>query len=298
MPLIEYIKWNPKGDSLQVVDVANSILADYAEDGYTLSLRQLYYQFVARDLIPNTERDYKRLGNIISKARKAGLIDWDTITDRGRPICSKPHWDDGRDFLDSVLPQFNLDLWEGQPIRCQVWVEKQALEDVVARACTPWDVPYFSNKGYLSDSAIWKAAHGMLQDPTCDNWVILHLGDHDPSGIDMSRDIQDRVSLYSKKHQGDQVRTRIKVKRIALNLDQIDEYNPPPNPAKTTDSRFSGYQKKYGDSSWELDALEPQVIVDCITKYITMCIRDSDVFENRKTLKTSVIQQLSEVELE
>lgn len=78
--------------------------------------------------------------------------------------------------------------------------------------------------------------------------VILHLGDHDPSGIDMTRDISDRLELFGAD---------VEVKRIALNWDQIDEFTPPPNPAKLSDSRAGAYIAEYGDESWELDALEP-----------------------------------------
>ena len=85
--------------------------------------------------------------------------------------------------------------------------------------------------------------------------VILHLGDHDPSGIDMSRDIRDRLKIFGVK---------VEFERLALNMDQVTEYNPPPNPAKVTDSRFKGYQDLYGDESWELDALDPAVLVSLI----------------------------------
>ena len=90
--------------------------------------------------------------------------------------------------------------------------------------------------------------------------LILHLGDHDPSGIDMSRDIEDRLSLFAEQP--------VEVRRIALNMDQVQAYNPPPNPAKITDSRSAGYIERFGHESWELDALEPQVLSDLIRQHI------------------------------
>ena len=83
--------------------------------------------------------------------------------------------------------------------------------------------------------------------------MIIHLGDHDPSGIDMTRDIQERLQMFGAD---------VYVKRVALTMNQIGTYNPPPNPAKITDSRASKYIDEYGNESWELDALEPQVITD------------------------------------
>ena len=91
--------------------------------------------------------------------------------------------------------------------------------------------------------------------------IVLHLGDHDPSGIDMTRDIADRLQLFSRQ-------APIEVRRIALTMEQIEEQSPPPNPAKITDSRYAGYAAEYGDESWELDALEPQFISNLIRDQI------------------------------
>ena len=92
-----------------------------------------------------------------------------------------------------------------------------------------------------------------------DHRILLHLGDLDPSGIDMSRDIQDRLDMFGARAQ---------VKRIALSMEQVEQYNPPPNPAKTTDSRYEGYIAEYGEESWELDALDPRVITKLIEKHV------------------------------
>lgn len=100
--------------------------------------------------------------------------------------------------------------------------------------------------------------------------VILHLGDHDPSGIDMTRDIVARLEVFTD-YAG------IEVRRVALNMDQVEQYGPPPNPAKLTDSRVGQYIAVYGLDSWELDALEPQVIVDLIEQK-TLERRDADLW--------------------
>ena len=79
-----YIERSFSAASTAIIQTANDICENYAQQGYDLSLRQLYYQFVSRALLPNTEQNYKRLGSIISDARLAGLLDWDYIKDRGR----------------------------------------------------------------------------------------------------------------------------------------------------------------------------------------------------------------------
>lgn len=94
---------------------------------------------------------------------------------------------------------------------------------------------------------MWSAAQRFISQDYRDNRVIIHLGDHDPSGIDMTRDIQERLQMFGAD---------VYVKRVALTMNQIGTYNPPPNPAKITDSRASKYIDEYSNESWELDALE------------------------------------------
>jgi len=291
--LVKYRDWKPSVDSQAIVATANEILEDYAEQGYDLSLRQLYYQFVARDLISNTEKSYKKIGDIISKARDAGMIDWSLITDRGRSLYGHTHYEGGEDFLEKMADRLCCDWWDGQDRRVQVWVEKEALADVVFRAASAWDVDYFPCKGYMSASAIWQMGRHMLASK-CD-WLVLHLGDHDPSGIDMTRDIEKRLQLYSSPTT-DAFRPQIEVRRIALNMDQIEEYDPPPNPAKITDTRAGKYIAEYGDESWELDALEPSVIVALIESHIQDAVNDMGLFSERQEYQDETRQKLREVQ--
>lgn len=259
---IQYRDWNLKAATQELVERAESIIDEFSAQGYTLTLRQLYYQFVGRGLIENTERSYKNLGNAITKARYAGMISWEAIEDRGRELNTFWYREDDQALIDVLSDNIRFDRWNGQEHYIEVWVEKEALGNVIERACDPFLVPHLSCKGFLSASEAWRA--GMRLDAKLDagkTCTIIHLGDHDPSGIDMTRDNQDRLDEFTT-HRG------IEVKRIALNMDQVEEHSPPPNPAKTTDSRYRGYMAEYGSESWELDALRPNVIVDLITETI------------------------------
>ena len=263
---IAYQEWNPKPETLDLVYAAEEIIEEYQEAGYVLTLRQLYYQFVARDLIENTERSYKNLGNTITKARMAGLISWEAIEDRNRE--HRDFWTD-EEILNPImaLPEYiRYDRWARQDYYVEVWVEKEALGNVVARACEPFMVPHMSCKGYLSASEAWRAGRRLADrvwndDKQC---VVIHLGDHDPSGIDMTRDNRDRLDLFA----GFEAQPDIEVVRIALNMDQVEAYDPPPNPAKVTDSRAKSYIRRFGRTSWELDALEPRVLHSLIQNTI------------------------------
>mgnify|MGYP001060469382 FL=1 len=268
MPKIQYREINFRQSSLDLIDLVNKVIGEYSSQGYELTLRQAYYQLVARGYIPNNERSYKNIGSLINDGRLAGLIDWNAITDRTRNLRKNGHWDTPAEVIHSAKYSYLLDKWEGQPDYVEVWVEKDALVDVVGQACGPLDVPYFSCRGYTSQSEMWGAAQRFIRQADREHRIIIHLGDHDPSGIDMTRDIQERLELFGAD---------VEVKRVALTMEQIQAYNPPPNPAKVTDSRCGKYIDQYGNESWELDALEPKVITDLISEWVTL-YRDDSIY--------------------
>lgn len=272
MPMIQYRDLNFKEDRLNIINIANEIIGEYRSQGYTLTLRQLYYQFVSRDIIPNTERSYKNLGSAISDGRDAGLIDWYAIEDRGRGLSSWLIEEDEKSVLEGIEMGFALDLWQRQNTYVEVWVEKDALSSVIRRACERRRVPYMACKGYLSASEAWRAGQRFEEASLAgaERLVMIHLGDHDPSGIDMTRDNGERLELYSQSED-------IEIRRIALNMDQVEQYRPPENPAKVTDTRAADYIARYGTKSWELDALEPRVLERLIEDEVRDLI-DPDVW--------------------
>jgi len=280
-PLIRYENLTFKPDTQEVIDQANTIIAEYAAQGYDLTLRQLYYQFVSRDYIPNNQKAYNRLGDIVSKGRRAGMIDWNAIIDRTRNLQRESTWDRPADIVKAVAEQFMYDRWEKQSTYVECWFEKDALMGVFERIATEFRVPYFSCRGYTSDSEVWAAARRLRQQSTLHGKeiVILHFGDHDPSGLDMTRDIGDRLRLFGAKD--------IDVRRLALNMDQVEQYEPPPNPAKLTDSRFEQYAAEFGDESWELDALDPTTLHDLVRAELETIIDDDQWQEDTEREETA-----------
>lgn len=254
-----YVSKNFKQASLDMIYLMNEIIVDFQSQGYTLSVRQLYYQLVARDHIPNTEQSYKATTSLVNDARLAGLMDWDAIEDRTREFITRSRWNSPQDIMRGVIDAYHMDMWDNQACRIFVIVEKEALVGVLGRVCRKYDVPLLAARGYPSGTVLREFARDMvmpaLDDGQCVN--ILHLGDHDPSGIDMSRDLQERIELFS---ECDRLGTWIEFTRLGLTMDQIDDQRPPPNPAKSTDSRFADYRKKFGSKSWELDALTPSFL--------------------------------------
>lgn len=279
MPKVCYVPRKFNTASQRIVDLANVICAEYDAQGFTLTLRQLYYQLVARGYIPNRDTEYKRVGSIINDARLAGALDWNYLEDRTRNLKTLGHWEDPAAMMESALNSYRTDKWDSQDYRPEVWIEKDALVGVIADTCDALDVPYFSCRGYTSQSEMWGAAMRFVRYVRAGKTpVIFHLGDHDPSGIDMSRDIEDRIRLFMGKHLAwDPTTETFRFERIALTMDQVLAHNPPPNPAKITDARFTGYQIEHGDESWELDALDPATLAALITDNI-MSIRDENAW--------------------
>lgn len=276
------------GESKRRIEQANEIIGELRAQGYTLSVRQLYYQYVQRGLIPNKVQEYKRLGDLLSRARLAGLVDWSAFEDRGRRVRGGDHgWNNPGDYVQSIGSDYAVHLWEGQENYVEVWIEKDALVGVIERPCNRYRVPYFSCRGYSSQTEQYNAgkrfADMLWHGRACH---VIHLGDHDPSGIDMTRDNQDRLSMFSEN--------AVTVHRVALNMDQIEELNPPPNPAKLTDSRVGNYMALYGKSSWELDALQPSYIDNLVREEILKLV-DVDAMQARRDLEEEGKRELSRI---
>lgn len=245
-----------RNGSQELIDTANSIITTYQSKGYRLTLRQLYYQFISRDLLPNSEKSYSKLGRVISEGRLAGLIDWDAIEDRVRVPRIPQEFENIQELVDVAIKAYRLPRWKNQKNYIELWVEKDALAGVLQPLASRYHVTMMVNRGYSSQSAMYEAGNRFIdarqKHEACH---LLYLGDHDPSGEDMVRDIRDRLEMFGAK---------LEVDKLALTMDQIEQYNPPPNPAKMTDSRATGYVALHGSSSWEVDALPPDVLSNLI----------------------------------
>ena len=244
--------------SLSLINAMNEIMDEYEKQGFCLTVRQIYYQLVTRNLIANSEKEYERITRLCNDARLAGYMDWDMLEDRTREFIERPRWESGAQILNVAAAGYHQDHWARQPSRIFCIVAKDALAGVLEPVCRELDIPLLAARGYPSVTVLHDFATREII-PAMDGGqevLILHLGDHDPSGIDMTRDLRERLRLFT--------RCDVAIQRIALNLDQAQEHALPPNPAKTSDKRFAEYAKKYGDESWELDALPPDYLAQLV----------------------------------
>lgn len=253
----------------EIVEYALEIAEEYRDDhGLLLTLRQMYYQLVARGLSPNGDKHYKRIGQVLGKARLEGEFPISYLEDRGRTVGSTSaekmlSVNRGiRQVADDLARQpfwLHYGRWYGQPTKVSVWIEKEALSGVVEGVCRELGVGLFPCKGYPSISALagWIESTTKILGPD-DRAVILYLGDHDPDGLQIPISAASTISRIMDVESN---WFDFDIQRIALSLPQIRKYNPPPMPAKQTSARYAAYKRRTGiDDAWELDALSPPVL--------------------------------------
>lgn len=262
----------------QRVRWANEIATDLSAY-LPLTLRQLFYQMVAKLLIPNTESQYKGLSSALARARKEGSLEWGVIEDRTRPLYGSIGYQDQDDYLHRLLDyayhHYKRRVMINQDYYIEVFVEKQALITPFTRASKDYALYVNMGRGYSSVTVLKDMAE-RLQEAENEGYqpLVLAFSDLDPSGIDLvdnlSRQFAD-FDLY------------IEVERVALTIDQVESYDLPHDPKalKTTDSRYSTFLAKYGRYAVELDALDPPTLERLVHEGVQSRI-DLTLFEREK----------------
>jgi hypothetical protein len=249
-------------DQKELLSQVVSIVSSFMHKGIKLTNRQLYYQLVAANIIPNTDKIYKRVCTFITDARYAGLIDWSAIEDRGRVPEKHAEWNNVSELIDSAIYSYRLPRWSDQDNYVELFCEKEAMGSVLKPIADKYHIYFGTNKGYSSAVTIYDLAKRLKSSIEAGKkCVVLYMGDHDPSGLDMIRDIKERVEEFLTEGE-EYTDPEFEVVQLALNMEQIRHYNPPPNPAKITDPRATWYISEHGKTSWELDALNPEVLRD------------------------------------
>jgi hypothetical protein len=286
-----YLEKRFSAESHSLIAICNEIIEDYQGQGLRLTLRQLYYQLVTKNVIANVPQSYKRLSSLLSDARLAGLVDWAAIEDRGRRPYAPIDFEDLDELVDWSCDVYRLPRWRNQKLGVELWVEKEALAGVLKPLADEFHVTLMVNKGYSSQSAMFESAlrtavaaknrttdklhFELMRQNKTKHTIIFYLGDHDPSGEDMVRDVQERLDLFG---------AGAKVIKLALTTDQVEEYDPPPNPAKLTDPRAEKYIEKHGPVSWEVDALPPETLAGIIRNAFEQVV-------DKKKLKAVLAQE-------
>jgi hypothetical protein len=246
------------------------ILAEYADP---ITVRQLYYQLVARQLIGNNKNYYQKVSRDITTAREDGDINPNKIEDRGREASEGDYWRDANanEYIESVKRSianagwnYEYPKWVGQPNYVEVWCEKQALERIVSDIASKYGVVSCIGKGFSSFTLVNDAAKRFRSKSENHTCKILYFGDFDPSGEDMARDLLDRINRYGAP--------KVVVEKIALTRKQVIDNNLPFDATKPGDTRTEKFVEKNGDMCVELDSLPPNMLRSLIDTSINSCI--------------------------
>ena len=271
-----------------IMDAAIRVLTEYNDAGFSVTLRQLFYRLVSDGVLVNRVPDYRNLGRYINAAKESGEIDWDWVEDRTRFVRVRQRYRSTTQLLANAAQDWHIDFWEGQSVRPELWIEKDALLSIVAPVCHEFDVPYYSLRGWGRPSDKFDAARRFSQHADHgQRSLILHAGDYDPTGLSATQNVETEVSKYMRQLAGEFV----DVRRIALDMDQIEQFNLAPNKIgedgdKSHESRWAGFvQANNGRrDTWELDALPPVALQDIIREEIQKCIVNKRAWSKRQRL--------------
>jgi len=262
----------------ETIPIVNEIISQY---DIKLTVRQIYYRLISDPyvLFQNTKSRYTQFDKMLVVARERGEVDYTSIEDRTREALGGDYgFDNPQDFLTKEIEylkncwqDYKMEIWTNQDCKLEIWVEKDALANLINQVAEGFRVVVFPSRGYSSFTKVMECLE-RLEEYSDKERIILHLTDHDPSGFDMTRDLEERLSAYG----GD----TIQIKKIGLTYEQIKKFNLKANPTKKKDTRAIEYIKQFGSDCWELDALPPlelqNLVVESIKKYI-----DFDAWDNR-----------------
>jgi hypothetical protein len=257
-----------------------------------MTIRQAYYRAVSQGIISNSQSSYNRVKRILKDARLNGKVNFRDIEDRTRKVnitdikeeTPEAYFNRYYDYLQRLDEYYRLPRWHGQPKRPVVLVEKQALEGIFKTVCDKCKVDLLVCRGYPSITVLWELGN-TLRAYGCDEIDLLYFGDYDGSGLDIDRNVEDRLT--------NDFNVDFTFERIAITRDQITQYGIPPAPAKETDSRTRGMRERLGEAiQVELDAFDPPQLMKIIEDAIELRFdaaawndRVAEVEERRQRMK-------------
>ena len=239
----------PQARSLPIRAAVVEIAGEYDR----MSVRQLYYQLVARGVIDKTEAAYKRVCDVSAQMRLDGSLDYRTIVDGHRSRRVVFAHDGIGSALESAQLLYRRNYWISQPVHVEVWCEKDALTGVIQPVCERYGVTYVATRGFPSITLRYESARAIVD--TGKPARIFYFGDHDASGQQISANLPAEL----RQHGAD-----VTVERVALDPWQVNLYRLPTRPGKRSDSRHAAFAAEFGDASVELDALSPSKLVDLV----------------------------------
>lgn len=274
--------YNPRPDTLRLLQAVESVLEEY-RDHWPLTVRQVFYRLVGAHGFDKTETAYKGLCHHLANARRGGAIPFDAIRDDGVMTMTLERYADADEFLIEQRERarrYRRDLMAAQPLHIEVWCEAAGMIQQLAAVAHRYSVPVYSSSGFDSLTAKKRMADRIcaIGKPA----VILHLGDHDPSGASIFESVAADVQAFVAADRPHGL-VSVRFDRVALTSEQVARYSLPTAPAKASDSRSRAWQ----GGTCQLEALSPSQIARILDDAILLLLdtdklADSEVAEERE----------------
>lgn len=216
-----------------------------------ITVRGVFYRVLTTGVIEKSEQEYGVVQRRVLQLRRNGRLPWQWITDGTRFRIKPDTWGSVDQMLADTASSYRRALWHDQDVYIEVWSEKDAISSVVSPITAEYDVPLMVARGYSSETFLRTSADEiqMVGKPT----VIYQLGDHDPSGADAWRVIQEKLTEYAPGCE-------LTFERLAVTPDQIIALELPTRPTKKSDSR----SKNFSGESVEVDAIPSSILRDLV----------------------------------
>lgn len=243
-----------KSEMNQIRDAVYKLLAE----NWPMTVRQVFYQLTVRGVVDKTEPEYKSVTRLLGEMRLTGIVPFGWIADGTRWMRKPQTWSSVESALRRTAEAYRRSVWDHQDDYVEVWLEKEALAGVLYEVTQQWDVPLMVTRGYSSLSFLYNAAEtiSVYNKPT----FLYYFGDYDPSGVDISRNVQRRIHQFTD--------VPFHFERVAVTPEQIEEWQLPARPTKTKDTRSLGFSGE----SVEVDAIPPgrlrEIAEECILRHI------------------------------
>jgi hypothetical protein len=220
-----------------------------AEAAQPITGRGVGYKLFVQKLIESMSRqDMNSVYRLLKEAREEGVIPWPWIVDEGRELEKAASWDNPAAFVRTMGNAYRREFWNRQPVRVEVWSEKGTVRGVLAPTLDKYGVGFRPVHGFSSATVVMEICSDSDKRPL----VILYVGDYDPSGMCMSEvDLPKRLAKYKGNH--------VRIKRIALTRADCTGMPALSFPAsdKSKDPRYRWFVSNFGNTCWELDAMDP-----------------------------------------
>jgi hypothetical protein len=275
-----YADWSPKAEALEIVGRVKDIIAEYAQQ---LTIRQIFYRLVGKYLYEKTELAYNRLGEYLNRARRAGILDWESFRDDGDIVPDIPGWFGPEQFWNNVRA------WAEDYFRTpdgdvyvEVWVETAGMAPQIQAVADEFGVRVIPSGGFSSVTARRNAAQRLIEIGKKKRVIILLIGDYDPSGQSIMDSAAEDILAFG---------AQVTFERLAVTPEQAQQHSLESAPQKKDDVRG-----EYMAETYQAEALDPDVLADIVRTRLLELIGEESLSEAQRLTEIEQAELLADIE--